>query len=171
MAGNDERCPVAADPHGDPHAATEAAADAFLTVSRALVGIAVRSLNAAPVEVTPAQHRLLVLLATGGDQTVGALADQLEVNASNASRLCDRLQRLGLVARDRSSTDRRAVHVSLTAGGRDLLEAVRVHRRDDVRRVLEQMPGDEVAACIRALTVFADAAHEVGEAEWTASAP
>ena len=171
MASDDQRRPVPADPHADPQAAAEAAADAFLTVSRALVGIAVRSLNAAPVEVTPAQHRLLVLLATGGDQTVGALADQLEVNASNASRLCDRLQRLGLVARDRSSTDRRAVHVSLTAGGRDLLEAVRVHRRDDVRRVLEQMPDDEVAGCIRALTVFADAAHEVGEAEWTASAP
>jgi DNA-binding MarR family transcriptional regulator len=141
-----------------------------MTVSRALVGIAVRSLNAAPVEVTPTQHRLLVLLATGGDQTVGALADQLEVNASNASRLCDRLQRLGLVARDRSSTDRRAVHVSLTAAGRDLLEAVRAHRHHDVRRVLEQMPDPEVEASIRALTAFADAAHEVGEADWTAHA-
>src|SRR3954471_24051863 len=78
-------------------------ADAFITVSRALVGIAVRSVNAAPVEVTLTQHRLLVLLATGGDQTVKALAEQLQVNASNASRLCDRLQKLDLVARDRSS--------------------------------------------------------------------
>ena len=124
----------------------------------------------APVEATPTQHRLLVLLATGGDQTVGALADQLEVNASNASRLCDRLQRLGLVARDRSSTDRRAVHVSLTVAGRDLLEAVRAHRHDDVRRVLAQTSDPDVTASIRALTAFAEAAHEIGEADWTAHA-
>ena len=159
-----------ADPPEASGPARDEAADAFMTVSRALVGIAVRSLNAAPVEVTPTQHRLLVLLATGGDQTVGALADQLEVNASNASRLCDRLQRLGLVARDRSSTDRRAVHVSLTVAGRDLLEAVRAHRHDDVRRVLAQMADPDVTASIRALTAFAEAAHEVGEADWTAHA-
>jgi DNA-binding MarR family transcriptional regulator len=145
-------------------------ADAFITVSRALVGIAVRSINAAPVEVTITQHRLLVLLATGGDQTVGALAEQLEVNASNASRLCDRLQRLGMVARDRSSSDGRAVCVSLTSAGRELLETVRAHRRDDVQRVRGQMTGADVEAAVAALTAFADAAHELGEADWTAYA-
>jgi DNA-binding MarR family transcriptional regulator len=143
-------------------------ADAFITVSRALVGIAVRSVNAAPVEVTLVQHRLLVLLATGGDQTVGTLAEQLDVNASNASRLCDRLQRLGLVARDRSSRDGRAVDVSLTPAGRALLETVRTHRRDEVERVLSHLSQADVDAAIRALTAFGEAAHEIGEAQWTA---
>jgi DNA-binding MarR family transcriptional regulator len=143
-------------------------ADAFITVSRALVGIAVRSINAAPVEVTLVQHRLLVLLATGGDQTVGTLAGQLEVNASNASRLCDRLQKLGLVTRDRSSSDGRAVDVSLTPSGRKLLETVRAHRRHEIRRVLGHMPPHDVEATMRALTAFGEAAHEVGEAQWTA---
>ena len=145
-------------------------ADAFITVSRALVGIAVRSINAAPVEVTLVQHRLLVLLATGGDQTVGTLAGQLEVNASNASRLCDRLQKLGLVTRDRSSSDGRAVDVSLTASGRQLLETVRAHRRHEIQRILGHMPRHDVGATIRALTAFGEAAHEVGEAQWTAHA-
>lgn len=144
----------------------EDVADAFMTVSRALVGIAVRSINAAPVEVTLTQHRLLVLLATGGDQTVGALAEQLEVNASNASRLCDRLQKLGLVARDRSSSDGRAVDVSLTAAGRELLETVWTHRRHDIQRVLGQMAHTDVDATITALAAFGEAAHEFGEVEW-----
>lgn len=87
--------------------ASQDVAEAFMAISRALVGIAVRSINVAAVEVTLTQHTLLVLLATGGDQTVGALAEQLEVNASNTSRLCDRLQKLGLVARVRSSIDGR----------------------------------------------------------------
>jgi DNA-binding MarR family transcriptional regulator len=145
-------------------------ADAFLTVSRALVGIAIRSVNAAPVDVTLVQHRLLVLLLTGGDQTVGALAEQLEINASNASRLCDRLQKLGLIARDRSSSDGRAVDVSLTAAGRELLGTVRAHRRREIQRVLGHMPRIDVDATVKALTAFGQAAHEAGEAEWTANA-
>jgi len=148
----------------------EDVADAFITVSRALVGIAVRSINAAPVEVTLTQHRLLVLLATGGDQTVKALAEQLEVNASNASRLCDRLQRLGMLARDRSLSDGREVVVSLSADGRKLLETVRTHRRHDVQRVLSQMSRTDLDTMMGALTAFGDAAHEIGEAEWAAHA-
>ena len=151
-------------------AANNDMADAFITVSRALVGIAVRSINAAPIEVTLVQHRLLVLLATGGDQTVGALAEQLEVNASNASRLCDRLQKLGLLARDRSSSDGRAVDVSLTASGHNLLETVRTHRRHEIQQVLNHMPRTDIDATISALTAFGEAAHEVGEARWTAYA-
>lgn len=151
-------------------AADVAAADALVTASRALVGIAVRSVNAAPVEVTLGQHRLLVLLATHGDQTVKELAEQLEVNASNASRLCDRLQRLGLLARDRSTTDGRAVVVSLTAAGRALLEAVRAHRREEVGRVLGEMSTRDVEAAIGALTAFNAAAQELGEVEWATGA-
>jgi DNA-binding MarR family transcriptional regulator len=142
-------------------------ADALITVSRALLGIAVRSINAAPVEVTPVQHRLLVLLATGGDQTVGALAEQLEVNASNASRLCDRLQNLGLVGRDRSSRDGRAVDVSLTAAGRSLVETVRAHRRNEVKQVLARMSHADADVTIKVLNAFGEAAHETGEAQWT----
>ena len=145
-------------------------ADAFITVSRALVGIAVRSINAAPVEVTVVQHRLLVLLETGGDQTVGTLAGQLEVNASNASRLCDRLQKLELVTRDRSPSDGRAVEISLTPAGRRLLETVHQHRRSEVGQVLGRMQTPDVDATIDALTAFADAAREAGEAHWSAYA-
>ena len=67
----------------------------LLTASRALVGIAIRSIAAAPVEVTVAQHRLLVLLAAHGPQSVGEIAEHLGVNPSNASRHGDRLQRWG----------------------------------------------------------------------------
>jgi DNA-binding MarR family transcriptional regulator len=146
------------------------AADAFITVSRTLVGLAVRSINAAPVEVTVTQHRLLVLLATGGPQNVGALAGQLEINASNASRLCDRLQKLGLVARHRSASDGRAVDVSLTATGHEHVETVRAHRRDYIGRVLSQMSSSDVEAAITALGAFATTAHELEEGEWAAHA-
>src|SRR3954447_594042 len=90
-------------------------ADTFVTASRALVGIAIRSIEAAPVAVTVVQHRVLVLLAADGPQAIGSLAQQLGVNPSNATRICDRLQRLELVHRTRPAHDGRAVHVTITA--------------------------------------------------------
>jgi DNA-binding MarR family transcriptional regulator len=138
------------------------AAEAFIRASRALVGMAIRSIGAAPVEVTLPQHRLLVLLANGGPQTVGQLAEQLGVDQSNASRLGDRLQRLGLVVRQRSASDGRAVEITLASPGHELLAAVDAARRREVERVLAAMSPEDVAAAVRALEAFSTAAHETG---------
>src|SRR4051794_25988379 len=80
----------------------------FVTASRALVAIAIRSIEAAPVAVPVPQHRVLVLLAANGPQAIGTLAQQLGVNPSNATRVCDRLERLDLVRRAPPTSPRRA---------------------------------------------------------------
>ena len=108
----------------------------FLTASRALVGLAVQSVAESPVEVTLVQYRVLVLLAARGEQQVGDIAAALGVNPSNATRHCDRLQRLGLVARRRSTDDGRVVRVGLTDGGKQVVEAVTARRRAEVQRVV-----------------------------------
>lgn len=140
--------------------------DAFLTSTRALVALAVRSINAAPVEVTLMQHRVLVLLASQSEQSVSVLAEQLGVNASNASRVCDRLQRLGLLSRQRSDADARSVKVALTAAGLDLLHAVNRYRRREIRRILESLPGEVGRDVVDALRTFNEAAHERADADW-----
>lgn len=142
--------------------------DAFLTSARALVGLAVRSINAAPLEVTVMQHRVLVLLASQGEQSVTELADQLGVNASNASRVCDRLERLALVSRRRSTTDARSVKVALTTDGMELLHAVNRYRRNEIRRILGSLPTDLGVRAVEALRTFNQAAHERSDADWAA---
>jgi DNA-binding MarR family transcriptional regulator len=142
-------------------------AGAFVTASRALVAIAIRSIEAAPVSVTLAQHRVLVVLAAEGPQSIGALAQQLAVNPSNATRVCDRLQRLDLVRRSRSASDGRAVHVTITSTGRKLVDAVTEHRRREVAAVLRELSPPQVATIVEALTDFNRAAHERAESEWT----
>lgn len=141
-------------------------ADAFLAAGRTLIGIAIASLAAAPVEITVLQHRVLVLLAAEGERTVGQLASELGVNASNATRHCDRLERLGLVSRRRSTTDARVVRVGLTPAGGQLLDTVTRHRRAEVLRILERVPADAQAAAARALEAFDTAAHGEGATEW-----
>ena len=144
-------------------------ADAFLTASRALIGLAVRSIEAAPVDVTVAQHRVLVLLAARGDLSIGDLADGLGVNPSNATRYCDRLQRLGLVHRARSVDDGRMVQVGLTQEGHALVTAVTERRRQEVDEVLERMTGPDAIRVVAALRAFNRAAGEVEDRDWAAS--
>lgn len=144
-------------------------ADAFLTASRALIGLAVRSIEAAPVDVTVAQHRVLVLLAARGDLTIGDLADGLGVNPSNATRYCDRLQRLGLVHRARSVEDGRMVQVGLTQEGQALVAAVTERRRQEVAQVLERMTGPDAMRVVAALRAFNRAAGELDDRHWAAS--
>ena len=70
----------------------------LLDVSRALVGIAVYSVNVVPVDITVTQFRLLAVVASAGPRTIGEVAALLGVAQSNASRHCDRVAAVGTVA-------------------------------------------------------------------------
>ena len=140
--------------------------DSFVTASRALVGLAVRSIESASVPITVSQHRVLVVLAAEGPHTVGELAELTGVNQSNASRLCDRLQRFGLVERGRAEHDARVVLVSLTRRGKSVLDSVTARRRREIARVLSHLSPTQVATLVDALNAFSDAAHERDDHEW-----
>lgn len=127
--------------------------------SRALMGVAIRSVNVAAPTVTVTQHRALVLLAGGSHSTVGALASQLGVDPSNASRLCDRLEKGGMIERLRSKDDRRAVTLRLTPNGHEVLRAVHATRCEELGRLLGDATTDEIAEIVAAMTRFADRAE------------
>ncbi len=91
--------------------------EAVLTASRALVGVAARSLAAAADDVTLPQYRALVVLAARGPQRVGDLAESLGVHPSTATRLCDRLVDRRLVRRAIDRTNRRETTIALSRQG------------------------------------------------------
>src|ERR1700756_5467603 len=76
--------------------------DAVLRASRALVGIAAASMGAVDDDVTVAQSRVWGGVEAKVRLTRGAVAAGLGVNPSNASRICDRLIRAGLLDRQDS---------------------------------------------------------------------
>jgi DNA-binding MarR family transcriptional regulator len=134
------------------------AADVLLTASGALLAIAIRSVAAAPVDLTVAQHRVLVLVESHPVLTVNELAEHLGVDQSNASRHCSRLASLGLVTRTRARHDGRAVEVRLTPSGRRQVQAVREARRDEIRQVLARMSDRSVRQSLRGFAAFDEAA-------------
>ena len=139
----------------------EAATEALLIASRALVGVAARSI-AGVDEVTLPQYRALVVLMRPAPVTVGDLAVVLDIHPSTATRMCDRLELKRLVRRRPGiSTDRRVTPVSLTPKGRRLVERVTDHRRRDIAAIVGSLSSEERSTVIASLTAFAVAAGEV----------
>jgi DNA-binding MarR family transcriptional regulator len=150
-----------------PRQSSTLVVDAVVGASRALVAIAARSLGAAGEEVTLPQYRALVVLASRGPQRVIDLAGFLDVTGSTATRMCDRLARKGLIRRQRLSSDRRSVRVSISAPGRELVSSVTHRRRAEVQAIVDRMSSQQSEQLVATLQMFADAAGEVPEQDWS----
>jgi len=132
-----------------------------LTASRALMGVAVRSIASVEDDVTLVQYRALVLLVSRGEQNVSDLAEALGIHPSTATRLCDRLVGKKLVDRVTSSESRREINLTVTPAGRAVVRAVSARRRKEVMRIAEQMSREERQRLREAFAAFAVAAGEV----------
>src|SRR3954463_14348550 len=77
-------------------------------------------------ELTPQQYNLLRLLKAARPEPVPtlALAERLVSRAPDVTRMLDKLEARGLIARTRSAEDRRSVLVGVTDRGLDLLGKV-----------------------------------------------
>jgi DNA-binding MarR family transcriptional regulator len=143
-----------------------ASVEAVLVASRALVGVASRSLADAEDTVTLVQYRALVLLGSHGEMNVGGLADALAIHQSTATRLCDRLVDKGLATRRASSESRREVLVSLTTDGRALLRSVTTRRRREIEKIVAHLSAAQRRSLVDAFSLFADAAGETPDDAW-----
>jgi DNA-binding MarR family transcriptional regulator len=141
--------------------------DGVLAASRALVAVAARSLATVADDVTLAQYRVLIELASRGPLRLADLAGALGVDRSTATRMCDRLVRKGLVSRRRISADRRGVRVALTSAGADVVADVSRRRRAEIATIVARIPAAGQPAVVVALRAFADAAGEVPEQDWS----
>lgn len=116
--------------------------------------------EAAGFGVSATQFRALAVIERHGELTISALAAELGTLLSSASRLCDRLEASGLIARSVGRDDRRAVGVSLSRDGEAVFAQLRLRRRDEFARVLAAMPADTRDALIEGLAAFHTAAAE-----------
>lgn len=75
-------------------------------------------------DVTHAQWMPLFKLYNCGQSTVAGLARDLQLDPGATTRLLDRLEGKGLLRRERSTSDRRVVHVALTPEGQAIASQV-----------------------------------------------
>jgi DNA-binding MarR family transcriptional regulator len=136
----------------------DAAADATLVASRALLGVIARSLVGVLNHVTLPQFRVLVILASSGPLRMGVIAARMGTHPSTLSRIVDRLVIGELVVRQRNADSRREMLIALSAAGRELVDRVTAQRRNEIRRVLAGLSSDEREQIEAALSLFARAA-------------
>ena len=134
--------------------------EAVLRASRALVGITAASIAEVDDVVTVPQLRVMMMLATRGPLNLGGVAAGLGVAPSNASRICDRLLKLGMVDRRDDPADRRQLELTLTTDGSALIGRVIRHRRTAIRRILRKMAPTQRDQLAATLDDFATAAGE-----------
>ena len=139
--------------------------EALTSTTRVLTAVLAASLANLDQTVTLPQWRVLVMISTRGALNLSAVADGLGVNASNASRACDRLVTAGLLAREEDPRDRRNVVLTLSPAGKKVLDHVSRQRGRVLDRIVERMaPADQgmLAASLNAFLAAAATAAEEG---------
>jgi DNA-binding MarR family transcriptional regulator len=92
------------------------------------VGYLVKRINAlmvprieaqfADAELTFTQWVVLMHLCHGGGDTCADIATNMNHDAGAVTRIVDQMEKRGLVTRERSTRDRRVIHLKMTAKGR-----------------------------------------------------
>lgn len=111
-------------------------------------------------------YDVLVQLANaGGRLRMRDLAGRLLVSRSGATRLIDRMERDGLVMRERCSQDGRGQYAVLTATGMETVDRARpTHLRGVRQRFLSQIDDEQLLAVGAAFTrVLRELERETGE--------
>ena len=100
---------------------------------------------------TLAEARVLFELAQRDDLTATALGGDLELDPGYLSRILQRLERDGLLARIASPADRRQALLSLTAAGREAFAPLDVRSREQVGGFLAGLPEPAQASLVAAM--------------------
>ena len=102
--------------------------------------------------LTPAQYNVLrILRGEGQPLPCLEIAARLVTAVPGITGLIDRLEALGLVTRDRSTEDRRVVHVAITPRAIDLLASLDAPVQDLHRSLIGHLTRAELQELIRLL--------------------
>ena len=97
-------------------------------------------------EMTPEQYWLLRLLNQAGSLSISEVANELGIAISSATISCKRLEKAGLLTRERQLHDERVVRVALTGKGLAQIDAWRQRKREALTRMLNVLDSQEQQA-------------------------
>lgn len=107
---------------------------------------------AAQFGLTGPQLTVIKLLEELGDLSLSSLSERIRAQNSTVTGIIDRMEREGLVKRERSTTDRRVVYIRLSEKGRELAREIQVEPLEIFRSALMSLPADDIGALLRILT-------------------
>jgi DNA-binding MarR family transcriptional regulator len=112
--------------------------------------------------VSTAQLRALVHLAQYGQQTMGELAEGLQITTASATGLVNPLVDRGHVTRSRDPNDRRVVRIGLSDHAQALANGIISEKRREVEAALDGMDLEACRCFLAALERLAGRTTRVG---------
>ena len=84
-----------------------------------------------------------------GQQSMRSLAEAIGASQASTTGIVDRMERRGLLRRERDDRDRRVVRVELTEDGRTLLSGFATERREALASLLDELSDDDLDGFLR----------------------
>ncbi len=106
-------------------------------------------------DLTGPQLTVVKILEQIGDLSLSELSERIRAQNSTVTGIIDRMEREGLVTRERSREDRRVVYIKLTPKGRKLAEEIPVEPMVVFKGALESLSAQEMKDLMRILTKLA----------------
>jgi DNA-binding MarR family transcriptional regulator len=97
-------------------------------------------------DLSPVQYNVLRILRGAGKAGLwaGEISDRLITRSPDVTRLVDRLEKRGLVARSRDPSDRRAIRIHITDAGLERLSALDQVESSTLAQVFDRLGSDRV---------------------------
>ena len=114
----------------------------------------------AEFDMTPPQHSALLQLHHHGNLTIGELSEKLVLAFSTATDLINRMERNGLVVRERDTVDRRVVRLRILEKGERLLDEIIYARRVYFSNLFQHISPEEQKQLVHALHVIDEVMSE-----------
>jgi DNA-binding MarR family transcriptional regulator len=110
-----------------------------------------------PLDLSPAQYRMLVQIARGTDAS-SSLAQKLAVSAPSVTSVVDGLVQRGAVERAHSVEDRRRIALALTEDGRRLLQGAEDALRERLQSIADELEDEGLGSgAMAALSLWGEA--------------
>jgi len=105
--------------------------------------------------LTGPQLTVIKMLEQIGDLSLTELSEKIRAQNSTVTGIIDRMEREGLVLRERSQEDRRVVHIRLTQKGADLARDIPVEPMEILRQALLSLSTNEARDLLKIATKLA----------------
>ena len=99
--------------------------------------------------LTGPQLTVVKLLESFENLSLSSLSERIRAQNSTVTGIIDRMEREGLVRRDRSTTDRRVVHISLSEKGQKLAKQIQVEPMEIFRGALQSLSHADLRDLLR----------------------
>ena len=116
-------------------------------------------------DLTGPQLTVVKLLESIGDLSLSELSERIRAQNSTVTGIIDRMEREGLVTRERSKEDRRVVYIKLTPKGRELAREIPVEPMEIFKSALETLSGQEMKDLLRIMTKVAKRVRHIVDKE------